>query len=149
MSNEWLAAGSSEHINCVLAAINALSIHMKLKMIGKTDDASTRQVEEAKKRIGDFLDSLSQYVGQISSNDNGAVMGADLRTNAITKRFVQAAMQEHGESPLYQLTLRQVKELISSDGGDNPQQLVLCLRDLRALLEQDAGSDTDALRGGL
>lgn len=149
MSNEWLAAESSERTNNVLAAINAVSIHTKLQIAGTADDPDTRRIDEAKQCILAFLESLGQFIDQISDDEHGPVIGADPRSSVVAKRFVAAARSDQNKSPLYQLPLDRVKEIIASNGRDDPNELVLCLRDLRNLLEQDARPDANAVSGGL
>jgi hypothetical protein len=147
MSIQWLAVKSFQHSQELLAAINALSIHLKLEEAGKTDDAHSAQAAEARAVLRSFLEMLEPVVADAERGEAKPVLGADPRLRQLAKSFVSAKRNHHRfRSALFLDTFNRVKQLLASPEEDR-QTLLECLAELRVLIEEHIQSDAERVLG--
>src|SRR5437016_3574698 len=77
MSMKWLAVRSFQHSQDLLAAINTLSIHLKLEASGDTDSEHTAQANQAREVLGSFLEMLEPVIADAERGETKPVLGAD------------------------------------------------------------------------
>lgn len=143
MSNQWLAVQSFQQGQDLLAAINTLVIHLKLKLMGVGDEERAEAVEKAKVTLFSFLKTLDKVVRQVEQGNGGPLTGIDPRLRQLAKNFVIAKQGKPRlhlhlceESPL------QVAYLLKSTEPDKQEALIKSLAELRTLLEEHISNDT-------
>lgn len=147
MSTEWLTAQSFQHGQYLLAAINTLSIHRKLRLAGFDSSATTEELANAKHVITAFLDQIEVALNERSAGAN-AMIGFDARQRELAETFVRAKRrQRQTASPLLRTNLKEVKRLLSSDEPADQQVLLQCLQELRVIVEQHVHQDALRILG--
>jgi hypothetical protein len=146
-NNEWLTAQSFEQAHETVSAINALSIHAKLKLAGIDDSPRNDDVCKARTRLLAFLDRLQAIVQDAEQDEDGAVRGTDPRLGQLAKSFLSLKSKWPHPPGLYATSFREVSALIQSEALEDQKDLVNFLRDLRCLLEQHAHADISSILG--
>lgn len=147
MSIQWLAVKSFQHSQDLLAAINALSIHLKLEEAGKTDDTHAAQAAEARAVLGSFLEMLEPVVADAERGEANPVLGTDPRLRQLAKSFVSAKRNRHRfRSALFRDTFNRVQHLLASPEEDR-RTLLECLGELRVLIEEHIQPDAERVLG--
>jgi hypothetical protein len=149
MESDWLAAASLERTQEVLSAINTLSIHAKLSAAGSPDPAYVAAARPARERVLAFLGDLDRITQHVEQAIPDAVVGTDPRMGDFARRFLAGKHKWPRRTPLFALSLPEVRELISSDDPACRTDQIACLAELRSLLEQHAHVDTVGLLGNL
>jgi hypothetical protein len=148
MSIKWLAVKSFQLGQDLLAAINALSIHLKLEAAGKTDGEHTVQADQARETLGSFLTMLEPVVADAEGGETRPVLGADPRLRQLAKSFVSARRNHHRfHSALFRDTFTRMQQLLHSPKEEDRQPLLECLGELRVLIEEHVYTDAEQVLG--
>ncbi len=148
MSTQWLAAQSFQHMQDLLAALNTLSIHLKLGLAGHPDEERREAAQQARDTLAAFLKELETLTQQAEQGDAKPMMGVDLRLRQLAKQF-EAAKHDRNRfhSALFLYALPHVQQLLYSDKREDQQALIGCLQELRTLLEEHVEADTACILG--
>jgi hypothetical protein len=147
MNTEWLTAESFERNQEVISAINALSIHAKLRMAGVKDSPVAADVAGAREHLKRFLGRIGDLVRDIEADQEAPVLGTDPRLSLLARQFATTKKQWAAPAPLYTLSMEEVTALIDSDRPEDQERLIECLRALRLLVEEHAYADVVGLLG--
>lgn len=148
MSTEWLAVQSFQHGQSILAAINVLSIHLKLNLVGVDDKKRTQEASQARETLGKFLRELEIVVEGLEHEETRPVMGADPRLRKLGESFIEAKRNRRRfRSSLFRRNFSDVQQLLSSDKGEDQKQLLKNLEELRVLVEEHIHNDAIQLLG--
>jgi hypothetical protein len=147
---EWLAIRSFQHMQDLLNAINNLSIHVKLALAGVPDDERVEKALHAQKILISFLKELKKVIKGKEKANEQPVVGVDPRLRQLASNFVQAKQdRKRFRSMLFKDSVSKVEALLSSDNFEDRKSLLLCLEDLRILLEEHLPIDARQLIGEL
>lgn len=143
VSTQWLAAQSFQHMRDLLAALNTLSIHLKLGLAGHPDEERREAAQQARDTLAAFLKELETLTQQAEQGDAKPMMGVDLRLRQLAKQF-EAAKRDRNRfhSALFLYALPHVQQLLYSGKREDQQALIGCLQELRTLLEEHVEADT-------
>jgi hypothetical protein len=145
---QWLTMKSFQQSQQLLAAINTLSIHIKLRLARVKDQEREDEVEKSRSLLGDFLSELEAFVVALGDTGTRPVTGVDARTRQLARSFIQARRDlGHHRSLLFRNSLGQVREMLFSEDPKNQQALLDCLDDLRRLLETHIHTDARKILG--
>src|SRR5205823_811578 len=90
-----------------------------------------------------FVDELGSVVEGAARGGAGPLMGTNPRLRQLARSFLDAKRdRRHSRSPLFRRPLGELREMLTSEGGEDQQVLLDCLRELRTLLDLDAGEDS-------
>lgn len=141
MSTDWLTIQSFQRSQDLLAAINTLSIHTKLKLAGVADEERAVAAAEARQRLAAFLKDFEKIVQQAEEAEEG-MLGVDPRLQQLVRSFVAAKRdKERFHSRLFTQSPSDALHLLTSTDEEDQQALVECLADLRALVEEHISTD--------
>lgn len=144
MSSEWLAIQSFQRDQDLLAAINTLSIHTKLKLGGVADEERAKAATEAREELASFLETLARVTDQIEREN--ALVGLDPRLRKLARRFVAARRNRRRfHSSLFTESLSDVTSLLTPMNEEEQQALVEILSDLRSLIEEHVYTDANQI----
>ncbi len=144
MSIEWLAIQSFQRDQDLLAAINTLSIHTKLKLGGVADEERAEAATKAREEIASFLETLARVADQIEQAN--ALIGLDPRLRKLARRFVAARRNKRRfRSSLFTESLSDVTSLLTPMNEEEQQALVESLSDLRSLIEEHVYTDANQI----
>ena len=150
MNSNWLTATSFEQSMEIVAAINELSTYAKLKRAGIEDeDEAETTVEESRKVLSAFLTTLQQVVKSTNGDENQPILGTDPRSGELIHKYLIQAKRNTASRGLYNVSLDQLIELISSNDPKRFDELIICLKDLRELVEQHMHGDINNLLGDI
>ena len=147
MTNKWLSANNFERCQRLVAAINTISIHEKLRRTRVDDESRLDEVAEAKACLLDFISSFSEIVRDAEEKPERLVDGVDPRTGDLARRFMSIKMQQPRTSELATVSLDELPGLVTSGDDADRRRLLNYLRDLRNLLEDHGHSDVVDLIG--
>jgi transposase InsO family protein len=143
MNPEWLAIQSFQRSQDLLTAINTLSIHTKLKLSGHSDRERAESVAQARGTLASFLKDLGQIVEQMEQTKDGPLLGVDPRLRQLAGSFVRAKREKQRfHSRLFRGQFSDVVDLLTSTDKTHQQELIECLSELRALIEEHVQTDT-------
>lgn len=143
MNPEWLAIQSFQQSQDLLAAINTLSIHTKLKLSGYPDEGRAENVAKARETLTSFLKDFEQVVEQVKQAGNGPLLGVDPRLRQLARSFAYARRERHRfRSCLFRKPISGVVSLLASTDKIDQQALIECLSELRTLVEEHMQADT-------
>jgi hypothetical protein len=149
MSTDWLAIQSFRRDQDLLAAINTLSIHTKLKLASIADEERAEAVAAARETLASFLEAFEAIVRQAGQAEGGALLGIDPRLRQLARSFVAAKRDRHRfRSTLFTQSPSEVVDLLGSSDKKDQQALVECLRDLRILVEEHIHGDAHRIFTG-
>ena len=144
MSTQWLAIQSFQHSQEVLAAINTLSIHLKLGLAGVPDEGRADAAQRSRETLATFFRELETVVQEAEEGATKPLVGTDPRTRQFARSFIAAKHDpQRSHSVLFHPTLSQAQKLLRSEKAEDQQALLQGLGELRALVEEHV--DTDAL----
>lgn len=148
MSIQWSAVQSFQHNQDLLRSINALSIHIKLKQVGISDDERSSSAESARKILASFLTDLEAVVSETQQKGESPVVGVNPRLRQLARNFV-GAKTSHSQfrSALFRNGLSEVRRLLDSANDQDQTPLLQCLEELRVLLEEHMHVDASQLLG--
>lgn len=142
MSTQWLAVQSFQQSQDLLAAINTLSIYLKLRFAGLSDERRAQSVAKAKATLAAFLKTLEKVVHQVEQTKAGPLTGVDPRLRQLAQSFVAAKQDKcRFHSDLFSKSPARVAELLEATEPDDQKALVESLAELRTLLEEHIYSD--------
>lgn len=149
MSTEWLAIQGLQQDQDLLAAINTLSIHTKLRLAGVADDEQkAKDVAEAQQELTSFLETMEGVFDQVERIEKGALIGLDPHWRNLVRSFVAARRDRHRfRSKLFEGRPSTVVDLLESTGREDQERLVEVLSDLRNLVEEHAHKSTHQILG--
>lgn len=148
MSSQWLTVRSFQQSQQLLAAINALSIHLKLSLAGVEDLEREEEAQKARGVLQGFLSELETFVGAAEGPGSRPVIGADARTRQLARSFVQARRDRaHYRSLLFRNSPAHVRGLLGSQDAESQQVVLECLDELRRLLEAHIHNDARKILG--
>lgn len=148
MSTQWLTVRSFQQSQELLEAINALSIHLKLKLVGVKDQDREEEARKSQGVLREFLGELDAFVGAAGDAAIRPVTGADARTRQLARSFVQARRDRgHFHSVLFRNSPGQLCQMLGRDDTKNQQVVLECLDELRRLLEAHIHNDARKIIG--
>lgn len=147
MNNEWLSTSSFEQMHEVISAINTISIHAKLTLAGVSNPAKKTDIEQAKKKLLHFVDRFQNLIQNSEQVGDGTIIGADPRLGKLAVRYLSEKNRLSSKTIFYDISFDELKKLIESKESEDLSQLILCLRDLRSLVEQHSYADVTDLLG--
>lgn len=148
MDKNWLLASSFENSLEIISATNELSMYAKLKMANLLDDYDG-EPDESRKTLSEFLTRLEQAVKSTHGDENRPVLGTDPRSGELARKYVASKKRHSDSSGLYQQDLPRVRELLQAEKDEDLRELVLCLQDIRQLVEQHVHGDANSLLGDI
>lgn len=148
MSTQWLTVRSFQQSQELLAAINALSIHLKLQLAGVKDQEREDEARNSRDVLRTFLGELDAFVGAVGDKSSRPVTGADARSRQLVRSFVQARRDRgHYRSLLFRNSPGHVRDMLDSGDRKNQQVLLESLDELRSLLEAHIHDDSRKILG--
>ncbi|NPV89970.1 MAG: hypothetical protein HPY50_04245 [Firmicutes bacterium] len=147
MKNQWLMAYNFERTNELITSINTISIHSKLLLNGFDDSERIPEVKKAETILINFLNQLEPIVSETEHDKNKTIVGIDPHLSMLANQFLTERDQLPPRSSLYNFSLKKLRLLLLSNQPDELHQLISCLRDLRALLEQVSQTDIEGIFG--
>ncbi len=143
MSTDWLAIQSFQRSQVLLAAINTLSIHTKLRLAGASDEERAEAAVKAREKLASFLEAFEKIVQQAEQADGEALLGIDPRLQQLARSFVTAKRDKNRfHSALFTQSPSETVGLLASADEKDQQALVESLTDLRTLVEEHIYTDT-------
>ena len=143
MSTDWLAIQSFQRSQDLLAAINTLSIHTKLRLSGVADEERAKAASEARGKLASFLEAFEKIVQQAEQADGGILLGIDPRLQQLARSFVTAKRDRNKfHSRLFTQPPSETVWLLASADEKDQRALVESLTDLRTLFEEHIYTDT-------
>jgi hypothetical protein len=132
----------------LLAAINTLSIHLKLELAGVDDKEREKKATESRDALRRFLTELQTLVMAKDAVGGRAVTGTDARARELARSYVQARHdREQYRSSLFRKSPADVGALLDSSNLGDRKALLECLVDLRRLLEAHVRADSQKILG--
>lgn len=147
MNSDWLAASSFEQTQELIAAITTLSIHAKLLQASHQDVAGHDELHQARHRLLQFLERFQRIIESTETSRDHIMLGSDPRFGALAARYLAQRARGSARSSLYTITVPELRRLVESDNSDDLPQLIICLQELRRLIEQHAHADVTGLFG--
>jgi hypothetical protein len=71
MSTEWLSIQSFQYDQDLLTAINTLSIHVKLNLLGETDEKRLEAAQLARQKLDAFFRKLEPIIQEAEQAETG------------------------------------------------------------------------------
>ncbi|RKU14546.1 hypothetical protein C6501_08085 [Candidatus Poribacteria bacterium] len=149
MKPQELAVQSFHENQKILSAVNTVSIHIKLEMVGRADLKSAKKVATAKEALKYFFKELDVIVQRAEKEEMKPLLGVNERRSEFIKNFIDAKRNYRIQSSSLQGKLSDVSELIYSDKEADREDILLVLEELRMLLEEHLATDTEVLLGGI
>ena len=148
MNSQWRAVQSFQENQNLISAINTLSIHIKLEMVGHSDGERTETVSQAREKLCAFLAELDTQVQQVEVEDI-PLLGVDPRRRQFVNHLINAKNNYRISSPILLEKLSDGQQLLYSDTEKDKNEVLCLLDELRMLLEEHLGSDVEQLFGGM
>lgn len=149
MSNEWLNAESFERSYHLVSAINTISIHEKLEAAGVKDNRDPAEIRDSRRYLLEFLNSFEPVVRGIEGDPERLAEGVDPRLGELARGFLAAQRKRPQTSELANVSLNEISRLMESSDSEDRARFLVCLRDLRRLVEQHAHADVVKILGEL
>ncbi|HID31134.1 MAG TPA: hypothetical protein EYP19_14205 [Desulfobacterales bacterium] len=148
MSAGWLAIQSFQQSQDILAAINAVSIHTKLRLTGVADEERAPVVAKARETLASFLDAFEKVIHQTEQAKDGPLIGIDPRLRQLARSFIAARHNRRRfHSALFTKSISDMAGLLASNDKKDQQALVECLVELRILVEEHIHVDANRILG--
>lgn len=147
MSNEWMSAQNLERSHRVVAAINTISIHEKLKAAGVNDESRTDAVRKARSRLLEFLKTLEPIVQKAETDPESLVEDVDPRMGELARSLVDAKKRRPRSTTFADASPEEVSRLLESTDLADRERLLSCLRELRHLVEDHVHADIVKILG--
>jgi hypothetical protein len=148
VSIQWLAVQSYQHNQDLLAAINKLSIHLRLQLDGEEDGERAGEANEAREMLCSFFRELETLVNDTERGEGVPVLGANPRLRQLARSFVTAKHNRHRfRSPLFRNGAERFQQLVHSDRREDRQALLESLEEFRVLLEEHMHVDAERVLG--
>ena len=148
MSIQWLAVQSFQHNQDLLAAINKLSIHLRLQLEGNEDAERAGEANNARELLSSFFGDLETLVKDTERGEEVPVLGANPRLRQLARSFVKAKRNRHRfRSSLFRNGAGRFQQLLRSTTKEDRQALLESLEELRVLVEEHMHVDTERVLG--
>lgn len=132
----------------LLAAINALSIHLKLEAEGVSDPGRAEVARGSREKLDGFLKELEPLVGERDENEVGPVLGTNPRTRQLAERFVRAQKDRtRFRSVLFREDIPRARRLLYSQAEEDREALLRCLEEFRTLIQEHVQADATQIMG--
>lgn len=146
MSTKWLAIQSFQYDRSLIAAINTLSIQIKLELAGISDSKRVKSAEEACSTLYSFLDKLEVLIDNLEQANTNPLTGTTQSLRQLAQKFSSAKNNKtEFHSILFQETVSKTKGLLNSELKADKEALLLCLQELRKLIEEHIYLDTNTI----
>jgi hypothetical protein len=150
VSIRWLTVQSFQQSQDLLAAVNALSIHLKSELARIPDEERAEAAEQAREILSSFFDQFEVILSKVEHEDEEPVLGADPRLRQLARNFIEARHNRRRfRSELLADSPGNVKWLLRSKGDGDKRSLVRFLADLRVLLEEHLQVDAERMLGDI
>ena len=148
MSVQWLAVKSFQHNQDLLAAINKLSIHLRLQFEGNEDAERAGEANKAREMLSSFFRELETLVNDTERGEEVPVLGANPRLRQLARSFVKAKRNRHRfRSSLFRNGAGCFQQLLQSNTKEDRQALLESLEELRVLVEEHMHVDAERVLG--
>lgn len=148
MKAQWLTVQSFQQSQELLAAINTLSIHLKLEAEGVSKPERAEAARDSRKKLDGFLKELEPLVGGRDQNQVGPALGINTRTRQLAERFVRARRDRvHFQSVLFRGDISDARRLLYSEAEEDREPLLRCLEELRDLIQEHVQADASQMMG--
>ncbi len=147
MNNTWLAAESFERGQRLIQATNTLAISVKLALAGKHYPERVAGAESAREELRTFLGDFAGWLTEAERAPSRVVTGIDPRMHQLVMAFVSQRRRLPSRSLLYRLPMEHIRALLDAQAPGEMQQLLECLHELRAVLEDHLHADVVGLLG--
>ena len=148
MSIQWLAVQSFQHNQDLLAAINKISIHLRLQLEGTEDAERAGEANTAREILASFFRELEIPVNVTERGEAVPVLGANPRLRQLARSFVMAKRNSHRfHSSLFRKGVGCFEQLLNSDRSEDRTALLESLEELRVLLEEHMHVDAERVLG--
>ena len=148
MSIQWLAVQSFQHNQDLLAAINKLSIHLRLQFEGNEDAERAGEANKAREMLSSFFRELETLVNDTERGEEVPVLGANPRLRQLARSFVKAKRNRHRfRSSLFRNGAGCFQQLLQSNTKEDRQALLESLEELRVLVEEHMHVDAERVLG--
>jgi hypothetical protein len=148
MSIQWLAVQSLQHNQDLLAAINKLSIHLRLQLEGKEDAERTGEANIARDVLSSFFRELESLVSDTERGQDIPVLGVNPRLRQLARSFVRAKHNRRRfRSSLFQSEAGCFQQLLNSHKKEDRQALLDSLEEFRVLVEEHIHVDAERVLG--
>jgi hypothetical protein len=148
MRAQWLTVQSFQHGQDLLSAINALSMHLKLRAEGIPDDGRAKEADEARIKLSSFLDELEKLIEESERGKIGPVLGKDPRTRQLAESFVEARRERtRFRSVLFRGDISRARRLLHSEAEADRGPLLQCLQEMRFLIQEHVQADATQIMG--
>jgi hypothetical protein len=146
---QWLTVQSFQHGQELLAAINTLSIQLKLREQSAAGPDSAKAVEDARRKLDRFLEEMEQMIGGPDGKEvNPLLLGTNPRTRELAESFEEARKDRtRFRSELFQGDIANVRQLLDSNAKGDEELLLRCLDELRMLLQEHVQADATQIMG--
>jgi len=148
VSVQWLAVQSFQHNQDLLAAINKLSIHLRLQLEGNEDAERAGEANKAREMLSSFFRELETLVNDTERGEEVPVLGANPRLRQLARSFVKAKRNRHRfRSSLFRNGAGCFQQLLQSNTKEDRQALLESLEELRVLVEEHMHVDAERVLG--
>jgi len=148
VSVQWLAVQSFQHNQDLLAAINKLSIHLRLQFEGNEDAERAGEANKAREMLSSFFRELETLVNDTERGEEVPVLGANPRLRQLARSFVKAKRNRHRfRSSLFRNGAGCFQQLLQSNTKEDRQALLESLEELRVLVEEHMHVDAERVLG--
>jgi hypothetical protein len=149
MSKEWFNAESFERFHLLISAINSILIHIKLKMANIDDTERRQEFENSRKYLLEFLEQFSPIVQEVENDGSWVPIGTDPHLDDLARSLADIGRMRPRKLSLASVSLVELKQLLENNDSNNADKMIVYLRDLRSLLEQQAHTDVISILGEL
>lgn len=148
MSVHWLAVQSFQKNQDLLAAINKLSIHLRLQLERNEDAERAGEANKAREMLSSFFRELETLVNDTERGEEVPVLGANPRLRELARRFVRAKRNRRRfRSSLFRNGAGCFQQLLHSNTKEDRQALLESLEELRVLVEEHMHVDAERVLG--
>ncbi|MEM9954175.1 MAG: hypothetical protein AAF846_21370 [Chloroflexota bacterium] len=123
-------------------------MYAKLKLADMLEEYEG-EPEASRQTLSEFLTRLEQVVKSTHGDESRPVLGTDPRSVELARKYVASKKRHADVSGLYQQDLAHVRGLLQAEEHDDLRDLVLCLQDIRQLVEQHIHGDANSLLGDI
>jgi hypothetical protein len=150
MQPDWLAAQSYQEAQTIVAAINDLSIGLKLNRRGIRSADQDCAITAARDVLRSFFDTFRTLVEQAESTADKPLVGTAPGLSALVRTIAEV---RRGSSPrLHRLREERVdgiRSLLDAEDAESQDRLLEYLCDLRILLEEQIDAEVGRIMGEL